>query len=166
MMLCDVNYASAGARNELRNGLSQSELAGYDKRMISNSNLASGYKDQPLETALNAVFKAVEAACDKKAQDSVILDVRNLTHLTDYFLITSGQTPSQVRAIVSAIESQLATLGFRPEAIEGKQEGRWVLIDYGDFIVHVLHERERNFYKLEQFWHRAAVINRKMWAQD
>ncbi len=133
---------------------------------MSNPSPASGYERKTMEAAQDAVFKAVEAAYDKKAQDPVILDVRNQTVLTDYFLITSGETPAQVRAIVGAIDAELMSLGLHPEAIEGKKERRWVLMDYGEFIVHVLHERERNFYKLEQFWHRAAVINRKKRAQD
>lgn len=85
--------------------------------------------------------------------------------LADFFLITGGDSPNQVKAIVEAIDDSLTELGYAHRSIEGKQEGRWVLLDYGDIIIHVLHERERSFYKLEQFWNHALIVPRSEWEQ-
>lgn len=123
-------------------------------------------KAKSQERAETAMFSALEAAFERKALNPLMLDVRKLTLLTDYFLIASGQTPTHVRAIASAIEAQLHELGWSPTTIEGKQEGRWVLLDYGEFIIHVLRDHERGFYNLEQFWHKAGVIKRENWAQE
>lgn len=110
-----------------------------------------------------AAFEAANAAETKKAHDTVVLDVGKVTLLADYFVITGGDTAAQVKAIVEAVDEHLTKLGYRAQSIEGKQDARWVLLDYGDVIVHVLQERERNFYKLEQFWNHALIVDRKEW---
>ncbi|MBX9686367.1 MAG: ribosome silencing factor [Candidatus Obscuribacterales bacterium] len=111
-------------------------------------------------------FFAANTAESKKAVGTLILDVRTVTVMTDYFVITGGQSSSQVRAIADAIEENLAEHGLKPRAVEGKTEGRWVLMDYGDLIVHILQERERNYYKLEQFWNHALIVDRDEWYRD
>jgi ribosome-associated protein len=116
--------------------------------------------------ARTAAFHAANIAEAKKAFGTLVLDVRQVTLLADYFLITGGDTATQVRAIADAIDESLSKLGYRPRSIEGKADGRWVLLDYGDIIVHVLQERERSFYRLEQFWNHALVVDRKEWAQE
>ena len=113
-----------------------------------------------------AVFHAANVAEAKKAFASVILDTREVTLLADFFLITGADNAAQVRAIADAIDESLSKFGYQPRSIEGKKEGRWVLLDYGDIIVHILQEKDRSFYKLEQFWNHALVVDRKQWAQD
>jgi ribosome-associated protein len=113
--------------------------------------------------AREAAFVAANAAETKKAHGTIILDVRQVTLITDYFVITGGDTANQVRAIVDAVDEQLSKLGYSQRSVEGKKDGRWVLLDYGDIIVHVLHEKERNFYKLEQFWNHALIVQREEW---
>lgn len=110
-----------------------------------------------------AAFAAANAAEAKKGHGTIVLDVRQITLLADYFVITGGDTANQVRAQVEAIDKKLAQLGYRLRSCEGKAESRWVLLDYGDIIVHVLHEKERSFYKLEQFWNHALIVDRKKW---
>ena len=111
-------------------------------------------------------YLAANAAEAKKGHGALVLDVRQITLLADFFVIVGGDTGTQVRAIVEGIDESLSKHGYSPRAIEGKKDGRWVLIDYGDIIVHVLQEKERNFYKLEQFWNQALIVDRKEWAQD
>ncbi|MCC7527903.1 MAG: ribosome silencing factor, partial [Candidatus Melainabacteria bacterium] len=86
--------------------------------------------------------------------------------LADYFVIVAGESPSQVKAIVDAVDGKLEPLGCKALGVEGKSESRWVLLDYGDVIVHVLHEKERGYYKLEQFWNQALMVDRSEWEQE
>ncbi|PID57821.1 ribosome silencing factor [candidate division KSB3 bacterium] len=95
---------------------------------------------------------AAEAALDKKAQNIILLDVSQLTTCADYFLICSGHSPTQVKAIVFNIEQALKERGTRPLHIEGQSEARWVLMDYDELIIHVFHENAREFYDLERLW--------------
>lgn len=111
-------------------------------------------------------FTAANSAEAKKANSTLVLDVRSVTILADYFVITGGQTSTQVRAIAEAIEYKLSELGLKPKAIEGKVEGRWVLMDYDDIIVHILQEKERDYYKLEQFWNHALIVDRNEWLKE
>jgi ribosome-associated protein len=95
---------------------------------------------------------AVAAALDKKAEELHVLRVGEVTHFTDYFLVCSGQNTRQVQAIADAVEERLRPLKVRPLHVEGYPSGQWVLMDYGDFVMHVfLHERRR-FYGLERLW--------------
>ena len=93
-----------------------------------------------------------QAALDKKAYDLVILEVSALTSVADYFVICTGRSDIQVQAICRAIEEALVKATFRPLAIEGFTHGQWVLIDYGDVVVHVFYESVREFYNLEGLW--------------
>jgi len=95
------------------------------------------------------VRRAAAAAADKKAADVVALDVSDHLALTDAFLICSGSNERQVDAIVDGIED---AIGDPPVRREGKGTGRWVLLDFGDFVVHVQHSEERSFYDLERLW--------------
>jgi ribosome-associated protein len=98
------------------------------------------------------VGRAVEAAGDKKARGLVVLDVSKLLGITDYFLIGSGSSDRQVRTIAEAIEGKLKEDGLRPLRSEGAADSGWILIDYGDFIVHVFSEEMRAYYDLERLW--------------
>ncbi len=99
-----------------------------------------------------AVERAAELALERKAADVVALDLASISGATDYFLLASGGSDVQVKAIAENIVEQLKEEQIRPEHIEGLQGGRWVLIDYIDFVVHVFHEEARQFYQLEVLW--------------
>lgn len=95
---------------------------------------------------------AAEAAAEKKAVDVVALKVAELLVVTDYFLICTGATDRQVHAIADAVEGRLRDSGVKPVGREGERELKWVLLDYGDFVVHVFQPQEREFYRLEKLW--------------
>jgi len=98
------------------------------------------------------------AADSKKAENIVVLDVQPLSSVADHFLICSGSSDRQVRAIAEAIQEQLIQNGEKPLAMEGYHTGTWVLIDCADLIVHVFDDDTRRFYDLERLWHRAARV--------
>ena len=95
---------------------------------------------------------AAEAAADKLAEDIVAFDVSEQLVITDAFLICSAPNDRQVKSIVDAVEERLRGMGAKPARREGEREGRWVLLDYVDIIVHVQHAEERVFYSLERIW--------------
>ncbi len=97
-------------------------------------------------------FLCARAALDHKAIDLVILEVKNLSSFTDYFVITSGNSDRQVQAIASHIEERMDQQGLHLFGAEGKREGSWVLLDYGDVIVHIFYNPVREFYDLERLW--------------
>jgi ribosome-associated protein len=99
-----------------------------------------------------AVERAAELALERKATDVVALDLASISGATDYFLLASGRSDVQVKAIADNIVEELKKEGIRAEHIEGLQSARWVLIDYIDFVVHVFHEEARDFYQLEVLW--------------
>ncbi|MFW6278831.1 MAG: ribosome silencing factor [Bacillota bacterium] len=104
------------------------------------------------ETIKENAFRAVKAAEDKKAKDIQLLEVSELTIIADYFVICSGNTERQVEAIARGIEEELAEKDIFPQRIAGKEDARWILLDYADFIVHVFHHEEREYYELERLW--------------
>ena len=96
---------------------------------------------------------AVNAISDKKGHDTLIIDVGDVLGISDNFIITSGMNSRQVRALVEEIETQITNkCGPKPLRIEGNNDYLWVLMDYGDFVVHVFHTDERDHYKLEKLW--------------
>lgn len=101
-----------------------------------------------LETAL----LAAEAADGKKAYDLLVLDLKGLTSIADYFVICSANNKTQVNAIADGIGRALAGAGARPSHIEGEAEATWLLMDYGDVVVHVFDEQTRAYYSLERLW--------------
>jgi ribosome-associated protein len=98
------------------------------------------------------------AADSRKAEDIVVLDVQQLSSVADYFLICSGTSDRQVRAIADAIADELAQHGEKPLALEGYQQGTWVLMDCADLVVHVFDDDTRRFYDLERLWYRAPRV--------
>jgi ribosome-associated protein len=102
--------------------------------------------------AVELTLAAAEAAADKSATDIVAIDVSDRLAITDVFLLASASNDRQVRAVVDAVEERLRTLGAKPIRREGERDGRWVLIDYSDLVVHVQHIEERVFYALERLW--------------
>lgn len=101
---------------------------------------------------------ALRAASDKKALDPVVLDLREVANFTDYFIITSGANTRQVQAIADEAVEQLKKQGTRASRIEGYKTAEWVLVDYGDFILHVFEDKARKFYDLERLWRDAKRI--------
>jgi ribosome-associated protein len=88
----------------------------------------------------------------------MVLDVRDLIGITDFFVIASGATDRQVRTIAEEVQAAVRGEGGKPIRREGEREGRWVLLDYVDFVVHVFHDEEREFYGLERLWGDAARV--------
>ena len=112
------------------------------------------------EESLDLSRVAAQAALDKLAQEVIGLDVSELVVITDVFLVCSGDSERQVSAIVDGIEGALLTERRRkPLRREGERDARWVLLDYGDIVVHVQHSEDRAFYALERLWRDAPVID-------
>ncbi|WP_235737555.1 ribosome silencing factor [Nocardioides alcanivorans] len=109
--------------------------------------------------ALGLIHAAALAASDKLAQKVVAFDVSEQLAITDAFLLASAGNDRQVRAIVDEVEDKLRELGAKPIRREGHKDGRWVLLDYGDIVVHVQHEEERDFYALERLWNDCPAID-------
>lgn len=101
----------------------------------------------------------VEAALGRKAMELVVLDVTTVTDVADVFMICSGRSNRQVAAIAEFIESELKKEGIKPLAVEGVKDGQWVLIDYGDVVIHVFYDPVRRFYDLESLWTDATRID-------
>ncbi len=111
----------------------------------------------PTSSKQKAILCA-RAALDHKAIDLAILEVKKLSSFADYFVISSGSSDRQVQAIASHIEEKLGKQGLRPLGIEGKREGRWVLLDYGDVVIHIFYQPIREFYDLERLWSDAPKV--------
>lgn len=106
---------------------------------------------------------AVKAADSKRAEDLVALDVRNISLLADYFFICQANSERQINAIVAEIVEQEAKQQVAIQRVEGKEGGKWVLIDLGDVVVHVFQASERSFYNLEKLWSDAPLVNLEAW---
>ena len=103
------------------------------------------------DRALELVRTAAQAASDKLAENIMAFDVSEQLVITDAFLLCSAPNDRQVRAVVDAIEDELRAIGAKPVRREGEREGRWVLLDFGELVVHVQHAEERTYYALERF---------------
>ncbi|KRA29481.1 MULTISPECIES: ribosome silencing factor [unclassified Nocardioides] len=108
--------------------------------------------------AVELIRAAALAAADKLATDQLAFDVSEQLAITDAFLLASGANDRQVRAIVEEIEDKLRDLGSKPIRREGHRDGRWVLLDFGEIVIHVQHSEEREFYALERLWRDCPVI--------
>lgn len=103
-------------------------------------------------------LECTRAALDRKAYDLVVLELGNLSSIADYFVICSGRSDTQVQAIADAIEEHLGRQGTRPVSVEGRAHAQWILMDYGDVVVHIFLESVREFYDLERLWARAPRV--------
>ncbi|HEY1135783.1 MAG TPA: ribosome silencing factor [Nocardioides sp.] len=110
------------------------------------------------DRAVELVHAAARAASDKLATDLLAFDVSEQLAITDAFLLATGSNERQVKAVVDAVEDGLREIGAKPVRREGDRDARWVLIDYGDVVVHVQHEEERRFYALERLWRDCPTI--------
>ena len=102
--------------------------------------------------------RATELAADRKGVDMLVMDLRGISNATDFFFLVSGTSDMHARSIAEHIIEELKKEGVRPSHVEGLRSGRWVLIDYIDFVVHVFHPAAREFYQLERLWGDAEVI--------
>ena len=105
-----------------------------------------------------AAQRAAAIALDRKANDVVLLGLSGVTDMTDFFVIASGTSDTHVRAIAEHVIAELKKEGYPVHHVEGLSQGRWVLLDYVDFVVHLFHPALRQFYQLERLWGDAAVI--------
>ena len=101
---------------------------------------------------------AARAAADKLAEDVIVIDVSEQLVITDCFVIASASNERQVGAIVDEVEEKMRQAGHKPARREGTREGRWVLLDYIDIVVHVQHQDERNFYALDRLWRDCPLV--------
>jgi ribosome-associated protein len=108
--------------------------------------------------AVSLIEVAARAASDKLATDIVAFDVSEQLAITDAFLLASATNDRQVKSIVDEVEDKLRESGVKPLRREGQREGRWVLLDYGEIVVHVQHDEERQFYALERLWRDCPAI--------
>jgi ribosome-associated protein len=111
------------------------------------------------EHAVELIRTAAEAASDKLAEDIIAFDVSEQLVITDAFLLCSASNDRQVKSVVDEIEDRLRGIGSKPVRREGERDGRWVLIDFGEVVVHVQHEEERAFYALERLWRDCPLID-------
>lgn len=101
----------------------------------------------------------LKAVWGKKAQNIIVLDLKNLTSFTDTFIICSGRSTRQTAAIAEHIQRELKKIGIKPVSVEGKTSGHWILMDYGHVIIHIFYDDTRKFYNLEGLWNDARRID-------
>ncbi len=104
------------------------------------------------DEARPTAIAVAKAAMDKKAEDVLVLDVRGLTSYADYFVVMTAESERQASAIADHVDEQLKKLGHRKVGVEGYESGRWILVDYGDVVAHVMNPESRGFYDLEGLW--------------
>lgn len=110
---------------------------------------------KPLPEGLRVALDAIE---DLKAQHLVVLDLRGINDATDYFVIASGTSDAHVRGIAESVMEKMGRRGFRTHHVEGVVGGRWILLDFVDFVVHLFHPETRAFYQLERLWNDAPEL--------
>lgn len=105
-----------------------------------------------------SVQRAAALCADRKATNIVVLDLSQISSATDYFVIASGTSDTHVRAVAEHLVQEMKKEGTAPHHVEGLERGRWVLVDYFDFVVHIFHPVLRDFYQLERLWSDAEII--------
>jgi ribosome-associated protein len=133
----EVEAAAVGARASTGKHITSSDLSEFDER----------------------IRRTINAAWEKKALNLTIMDLRDIASFTDYFVIATGTNRRQVQAISDEVVEQLKHSGTRAARVEGYQTAEWILVDYGDFVVHVFDERARRFYDLERLWREASRVD-------
>lgn len=125
-------------------------------------NVSGGAAQQTAEIADDIlddrVMGALRAADNRKALNLMVLDLRELTEFTDAFIVTSGTNPRQVQAIADGIAEDLKLIDARASRVEGYNTAEWILMDYGDFVVHIFEDKARRFYDLERLWRDARRV--------
>ena len=112
----------------------------------------------PFGTSRELALRVAEVISDTPAANTVVLDIQAISPMADYFVICSGENERQLRAIARDVQEKLAAAGVRPERSEGTAPGGWILLDYGDVIVHVFDVDQRAFYRLEELWSEAPTL--------
>lgn len=115
-------------------------------------------KELQEKSSLELATICAKAALDTKAEDLVVLDVRELSSFTDYFVIMSGRSSRHVQGLAEALEKSMRSKRISSAKAEGIQEGMWVLLDFGDVVVHIFYHEQRSFYDLEGLWHDAPRV--------
>ena len=133
----EVQAAALGSRVATGPHVTTSDLSDFDER----------------------IRRTINAAWEKKALDVTVLDLREIASFTDYFVIATGTNRRQVQAISDEVVEQLKHSGTRAARVEGYQTAEWILVDYGDFVVHVFDEKARRFYDLERLWREASRVD-------
>ena len=118
-----------------------------------------GIMSKDKDSVLQEVERVAQAIYDKKGFNIIVLDVRNVCTMTDYFIIAEGTVDRHVKALSDAVENELEKTKKRPLYTEGKQSGEWAVLDYGDFIVHLLIPELREKYALEQIWRESKIVD-------
>lgn len=113
---------------------------------------------EPSDELDERIVIALQAAGDKKALDPVVLDLREIASFTDFFVLTSGTNERQVQAIADEVLERLKKTGNPAARVEGRKTAEWILLDYGDFIVHVFADKARKFYDLERLWRESKRV--------
>jgi ribosome-associated protein len=126
-------------------------------RMVPNPQIYQGEKS--LET-LDLAHLIVDAVADKQGEDIVLLDIKPVSLIADYFIISSANTDRQIKAIADEVIARVKVSGIPPLHVEGDAESGWVLLDYGGVIVHLLSPEMRAYYTLEDLWNRAPIVLR------
>jgi len=129
----------------------QAQAAASDSRSINYGGDLSQFDER--------IRRALHAAAEKKALEPTVLDLREIASFTAFFVITTGTNRRPVQAISDGVVEQLKRAGTRAARVEGYQTAEWILIDYGDFIVHVFDEKARRFYDLERLWREAKRVD-------
>lgn len=114
-----------------------------------------------MEREKEMVRLAIQSLEDKKGEDIRIIDIREVSVLADYFIIASGSNANQVQAMTDNVEEVLGKAGYEPRQIEGYRSANWILMDYGDIIVHVFCREDRLFYDLERIWRDGRTVERE-----
>ncbi len=113
-----------------------------------------------MDKALKLVKIASEAMEDKKGEELKILDIREISSLADYFVLVNGKNKNQIQAMCEDVEEKLAKSGFLIKHKEGFESADWILMDYGDVVIHIFDRENREFYQLDKIWGDAAVIDK------
>lgn len=114
-----------------------------------------------MDTSKEMARLAYEALEDKKGEDIQIIDIKDISSIADYFIIANGSNSSQVDALVDSVMERLSRNGYKPKRVEGVRSASWILMDYGDVVVHVFSKEDRLFYNLERIWRDGRTINRE-----
>ena len=132
-------------------------------RSLIKNKRRKNYQEGTIIDSQKILEIAVKAADSKRAEEIVALDVREISLLADYFLICQANSERQINAIVDEINEQEAKNQVEVKRVEGKEGGKWILIDLGDVIVHVFQSSERAFYNLEKLWSDAPMVDLSAW---
>ena len=127
---------------------------------MSKKSISAAAATEPEFSALDLARQCVWAAQEKKALDPIILDLRNISTITDYLVICSAQSEPQIKAIANGVEQALKEgAGRYPLAVDGFPTSQWIVIDYGDVMLHIFHEQKRGVYALEDLWSDAPQVS-------